>query len=261
MYYPIYSFFPGSVYENPNNPKIKFDIDKAQQLLAEAGWKDKNKDGYLVKNGKVFEVELPFSGGPSQERYLTVYQEDLKKVGIKLNLRQIDGTTNFKLGNERNFSILSMAWSGLRIPNPESSMGPGTADQPNTTNWNGIKDPKIDELCAKYNTSFDKTERVKIIREIDYIATSMQPYAFGWFGPYQRIAFHNKFGFPEPILSRTDDYLVIPILWYNDPEKAAEYEDAKKDNKLVLEQGEVDQKFWITVKEREDKGEKVTIGR
>jgi len=261
MYYPIYSFFPGSIYENPNNPKIKFDIDKAQQLLAEAGWKDKNQDGYLVKNGKVFEVELPFSGGPSQERYLTVYQEDLKKVGIKLNLRQIDGTTNFKLGNERNFSILSMAWSGLRIPNPESSMGPGTADQPNTTNWNGIKDPKIDELCAKYNTSFDKAERVKIIREIDYIATSMQPYAFGWFGPYQRIAFHNKFGFPEPILSRTDDYLVIPILWYNDPEKAAEYEDAKKDNKLVLEQGEVDQKFWITVKEREDKGEKVTIGR
>jgi microcin C transport system substrate-binding protein len=154
-----------------------------------------------------------------------------------------------------------MAWSGLRIPNPESSMGPGTADQPNTTNWNGIKDPKIDELCAKYNTSFDKAERVKIIREIDYIATSMQPYAFGWFGPYQRIAFHNKFGFPEPILSRTDDYLVIPILWYNDPEKAAEYEDAKKDNKLVMEQGEVDQKFWITVKEREDKGEKVTIGR
>jgi microcin C transport system substrate-binding protein len=261
MYYPIYSFFPGSIYENPNNPKLKFDIDKAQQLLAEAGWKDKNKDGYLVKNGKVFEVELPFSGGPSQERYLTVYQEDLKKVGIKLNLRQIDGTTNFKLGNERNFSILSMAWSGLRIPNPESSMGPGTADQPNTTNWNGIKDPKIDELCAKYNTSFDKAERVKIIREIDYIATSMQPYAFGWFGPYQRIAFHNKFGFPEPILSRTDDYLVIPILWYNDPEKAAEYEDAKKDNKLVMEQGEVDQKFWITVKEREDKGEKVTIGR
>ena len=61
-YFPIYSFFPGSIYENPNNPKIKFDIDKAQQLLADAGWKEKNSDGYLVKNGRIFEVELPFYG-------------------------------------------------------------------------------------------------------------------------------------------------------------------------------------------------------
>ena len=257
-YYPIYSFFPGSIYENPNNPKIKFDIDKAQQLLADAGWKEKNSDGYLVKNGRIFEVELPFYG-VGQDRYLTIYQEDLKKVGIKMNLRQIDGTTNFKLGNERNFSIITINWTGLRIPNPESSMGPGTADEPNTTNWPGIKDQRIDELCGKYNVSFDKTERVKIIREIDFIATSMQPYAFGWYAPYQRIAFHNKFGYPEWILSRTRDYLVIPSMWYNDPEKAAEYEDAKKNTSMQLEKGEVDNKFWLNVKEREEKGEKVTL--
>lgn len=259
-YFPTYSFFPGSVYENPKNPKIKFDIDKAQQLLAEAGWKDKNNDGYLVKGGRIFEVELPFYG-VGQDRYLTIYQEDLKKVGIKMNLRQIDGTTNFKLGNERNFSIISINWSGLRIPNPESSMGPGTADEPNTTNWPGIKDPRIDELCGQYNVSFDKAERVKIIREIDKIATSMQPYAFGWYAPYQRIAFHNKFGYPEWILSRLDDYLVIPQMWYNDPEKAAEYEDARKNTSAQMEKGEVDNKFWMNVKEREEKGEKVTIGR
>jgi microcin C transport system substrate-binding protein len=259
-YFPIYSFYPGSIYENPNNPKIKFDIDKAQQLLADAGWKDKNSDGYLVKNGKVFEVELPFYG-VGQDRYLTIYQEDLKKVGIKMNLRQIDGTTNFKLGNERSFSVITINWTGLRIPNPESSMGPGTADEPNTTNWPGIKDPRIDELCGQYNVSFDKAERVKIIREIDGIATAMQPYAFGWYAPYQRIAFHNKFGYPEWILSRTDDYLVIPIMWYNDPEKAAEYEDAKKNTTMQLEKGQIENKFWINVKDREEKGEKVTLGQ
>jgi len=258
MYFPVYSFFPGSVYENPNNPKVNFDLDKAQQLLAEAGWKEKNKDGYLVKDGKVFEYELPFYG-VGQDRYLTVYQEDLKKVGIKINLRQIDGSTNFKLGNERNYNIITINWGGLQVPNPESSMGPGTADEPNTTNWPGIKDPRINELCKKYNESFDKAERVKIIREIDFIAVSMQPYAFGWFGPYQRIAFHNKFGYPEWILPRKEDYLYIPIMWYNDPVKAAEFEDAKKNTAMQLEKGEVDQKFWMNVKEREERGEKVTL--
>ena len=138
-------------------------------------------------------------------------------------------------------------------------MGPGTADEPNTTNWPGIKDPRIDELCKKYNESFDKAERVKIIRDIDFIAVSLQPYAFGWYGPYQRIAFHNKFGYPEWMLTRIEDYLKIPILWYNDPVKAAEYQDAQKDKNMQLDKGEVDQKFWINVKDREERGEKVTL--
>ena len=252
-YFPVYSFFPGSVYENPDNPKINFDIDKAQQLLTEAGWKEKNAEGYLIKEGKIFEVELPY-GFPGAERYLTIYQEDLKKVGVKLNLRQLDGSTNFKLGNERNFDLITINWSGLAIPNPESSMGPGTADEPNTTNWPGIKDARIDELCGKYNLSFDRNERIKIIREIDFIATSMQPYVFGWYAPYQRLAFHNKFGFPKWILPRTEDYLRIPILWWNDPEKAAEYEDARKDKNIVLPKGEVDQKYWIELREKREKG-------
>lgn len=252
QYLPIYSYFPGSVYENPNNPKISFSLDSAKALLTEAGWSEKNSDGYLVKNGKVFEIDLPFDGGPGQERYLTVFQEDLKKAGIKLNLKQIDGATRFKLGNERNFTMLVTAWTGLRIPNPESSLHSNTADHPNTTNWPGIKDPRIDELCAQYNVTFDKKERIKIIREIDGIACSYFGYGFGWYGPYQRVAFHNKFGFPKWIIGRTTDYLAIPIMWYYDPEKAAEYDAAVLDKNKKLEQGEVDNKYWMDVKAQEE---------
>ncbi|MFI5144128.1 MAG: extracellular solute-binding protein [Ignavibacteria bacterium] len=248
-YSPIYSNYPGSQYENPNNPKIHFNLDSAKALLADAGWKDKNADGYLVKEGKVFELDLPFDN-PGQEKYLTVFQEDLKKVGIKLNLKQIQPETNFKLGNERNFTILVAAWGGLRIPNPESSEKSNTADQPNTTNWPGIKDKKIDELCDQYNVTFDQKERVKIIRTIDSIACSYYSYAFGWYAPYQRFAFHNKFGYPQSILTKLDDFLVAPYLWYFDPEKAAEYEAAKTDKSKKLDKGEMDNKYWINLKEK-----------
>lgn len=255
-YLPIYSYFPGSIYENPNNPKIKFNLDSAKALLTDAGWSEKNSDGYLVKNGKMFELDLPFDGGPGQERYLTVFQEDLKKAGIKLNLKQIDGATRFKLGNERNFTILVTAWTGLRIPNPESSLKSNTADQPNTTNWPGIKDKRIDELCDKYNITFDKKERVKIVREIDSIASSYFGYGFGWYGPFQRIIFHNKFGYPEWMIGRTTDYLAAPFMWYYDPEKAAEYDAAVKDKNKKLELGETDQKYWLKVKEKEEQQNK-----
>lgn len=252
QYLPIYSYFAGSIYENPNNPKIAFNLDSAKALFSEAGWTEKNSDGYLVKNGKVFEIDLPFDGGPGQERYLTVFQEDLKKAGVKLNLKQIDGATRFKLGNERNFTMLVTAWTGLRIPNPESSLKSNTADQPNTTNWPGIKDKRIDELCDQYNVTFDKKERIRIVREIDGIACSYFGYGFGWYGPYQRIAFHNKFGFPKWIIGRTTDYLAIPIMWYYDPEKAAEYDAAVQDKNKKLELGEVDNKYWMDVKAKEE---------
>jgi microcin C transport system substrate-binding protein len=128
-----------------------------------------------------------------------------------------------------------MAWTGLRVPNPESSLHSNTADQPNTTNWPGIKDKRIDELCAQYNVSFDKKERIKIVREIDGIACSYFGYGFGWDAPYQRIAFHNKFGYPQWILPRTYDFLFTTTLWWYDPEKAAEYDAVKADpNKKIV---------------------------
>lgn len=225
-YFLTYSFFPGSVYENPDNPKMKYDFDEAVRLLAEAGWTTKNDQGYLVKNGQVLTLELPYTKGA--DRYLTIFQEDCKKAGINLILREIDGTTNFKLGNERNFNMITINWSGLSIPNPESSMGPGTADAQNSTNWPGIKNDRINELCEAYNIEFDREKRIQLIREIDKIATEMQPYAFGWYAPYQRIAFHNKFGYPEWMISRTGNYLTLVSIWYNDPEKLARYEEAKK---------------------------------
>jgi microcin C transport system substrate-binding protein len=256
-YLPIYSNFPGSIYENPNNPKVKFDIEEARRLLTEAGYTEKNSDGYLVKDGRVVEFEIVFQQG--QDRYFTIFQEDCKKVGIKINLRQVDGSTRFKLGNERNFQVIPANWSGLRVPNPESSMKSNTADEPNTTNWPGIKNERIDQLCDQYNVTFDQKERVRIIREIDSIAANMHAYAFGWYGPYQRIAYHNKFGYPDWYLPRVSDHYSVAILWWNDPEKAAEYDDAVKDKNLTMQGADVDQKFWVDVKAREEKGEAVTL--
>lgn len=256
-YYLTYSFYPGSVYENPDNPKLAYDFNEAVRLLAEAGWSQKNNQGFLVKDGQVLTLELPYVRGA--DRFLTIFQEDCKNAGINLILREIDGTTNFKLGNERNFNMIMINWGGLVIPNPESSMGPGTADEPNTTNWPGIKSERIDELCRLYNVEYDREERIKIVREIDKIATEMQPYAFGWYAPYQRIAFQNKFGYPDWMLTRTGDYLTLVSIWYNDPEKYAEYEDAKKDKALTMEKGEVDNKYWMDVKKKRERGEQVQL--
>lgn len=245
----LYSYYANSPYENPDDIRIDYNFDEGVKLLAEAGYSQKNADGYLVKDGKVFEVELPY-GNPSLEKFLTVYQEDLKKAGVKLNLKQVDGTTNFKLGNERNFTMLVSAWGGLRYPNPQTSFSTSSAKADNSTNWPGIADPRIDVLIEKYNKEFSRSERIKLIREIDKIATDYIGYAFTWYYPAERIAFHDKFGFPKGMLTKTGDYLTAPGLWYFDPERNAKFEEAKKDNKIVLEKFPPEEKYWMDVKKQ-----------
>ena len=57
-YTEMNSYFPGSVYENPDNPKNAYDPQTAVKLLADAGWKERDSQGRLVKNGKPLVVEF-----------------------------------------------------------------------------------------------------------------------------------------------------------------------------------------------------------
>src|SRR5262249_16319911 len=79
------SFEPGGIYENPTNPKVRYSPEKAEELLDAAGWKqvNRNTDGWLVKDGVVFELTL-FYASKAFERVLTLLQENLKEIGIKL---------------------------------------------------------------------------------------------------------------------------------------------------------------------------------
>src|SRR6185295_13279294 len=121
-YTEMNSYFPGSVYENPDNPRNAFDPKQALQLLAEAGWKDRDSQGRLIKNGKPLEVELlyPYK---SWDPHLTIFQEDLRKVGITLNLRLVTPETQFQLAGQHRFQMSFGGWGGLVFPNPESEFG------------------------------------------------------------------------------------------------------------------------------------------
>lgn len=261
-YKPSKSQFSATVYENPNNPRITYNLDSAILLLDEAGWSQKNSEGYRVKDGKVFSVDLSFTQ-PSQERYLTIYQEDLKKAGVKLNLKQVDPTTQFKIGNQRNFEIILVAWAGQTPPSHEFNLTSKMADDTNSTNWPGIKIKEVDDLVARYNVEESKEERVKITRQIDSLIYAIRPYVYGWYADYTRLEWLNKFGYPPYIVARFDDYYsgVEPSIfqmWWVDPEKLAAYNEALKGGTIEVDKT-VDNTFWLDVAARENKGEIIKI--
>lgn len=238
------SFYPNSPYENPENPKMRYDPDKAVELLEEAGWLQKNRDseGWLVKNGKRFEVSLNLTQ-KSSERIYTVLQEDLKDVGIKLNLKLVTWATDIKEVGERNFEISARAYSGIMFPNPESSMHSKFADLNNNNNIWGFKNARVDEICEKYPLMFKASERIAAVKEIDKIATEEHLYALGWFAAHTRLLYWNKFGMPDYVLSKTSDERSLLSTWWFDSEKEEALRKARQDGtKLPIEKEEV--RWW-----------------
>ena len=164
QYLPDNSYFPGSVYENPNDPKVPYEPDTAIKLLAEAGWKDRDAQGRLTKGGQPLEVEMLYDD-KQLETFLTVYQDDLRKVGINLNLRLVTPETMFKLvRGDRQYQTTIIAWGGQVFPDPEGEYQSSLADVNNTNNITGFKDPKIDQIIETYNKTFDQQKRVGLIK-------------------------------------------------------------------------------------------------
>ena len=247
MYYNEYSMmnslYSGSAHENPANEQVVYSPKKAVKLLKEAGYNTRNNDGWLVHDdGRILRFEI---GIPKGVDYMvTPVQQMMKDYGIDMQIKYIDGNANWKNLMERNFTIFMQNWTGLVFPNPETSLKSSLADENNTNNIGGFKNDRVDELLVEYDVTFKQAHRVEIIREIDGIYSNIHPAAWGIARNYQRIAYWDKFGYPEYMVTRYGgDYRTVFTLWWYEPEKEAALEAAMANNS-DLPTGEIDVKYW-----------------
>ncbi|MBK9248470.1 MAG: hypothetical protein IPM69_10240 [Ignavibacteria bacterium] len=249
-YFTTDSHHDNSVFESPESPVVRFNPELAASLLKEAGYTTKNSDGILMKNGKPFVLEF---GIPKQvEKFVLIYQKDLRTAGIDLQLKVQDGNTLFKNAMARNFTIWWQSWTGLLTPNPETSYLSTLADKEDNNNIAGFKNPRVDALCNQYDTTFTRKEQIKIIQEIDKIIGETYADALSWYPKGIRIAYWNKFGMPESVLGRFTQfgYLDLTIFgtWWYDAEKAKALEEAKKSGgSMPIGKETVD--YWKNFKE------------
>lgn len=90
---PSYGVCDGLPWDNPANAIKDNDIQKAINLLEEAGWKDADGDGVREKDGLKAEFTIVYPASRSIRQYLALATADmLKKIGIRA---RVAGKANF----------------------------------------------------------------------------------------------------------------------------------------------------------------------
>ncbi|MDD5015816.1 MAG: ABC transporter substrate-binding protein, partial [Atribacterota bacterium] len=77
----------------PEEYKISFNLDKAKEIMDEAGWKDTDGDGILEKGGDKFVANLWIENTSVFRKVAEVAQEQLRKLGIDAKITQYDSIT------------------------------------------------------------------------------------------------------------------------------------------------------------------------
>lgn len=158
---------------------LPHDPAKAKELLAEAGWTDSDGDGWLDKDGKRFEFRLVTNtANPRRADAVVFVQQDLKKVGIKVNIEKREVTTFFDDLRNKNFEACLAGWSAGLFVDPAEIWGSPTPERPKPFNHCSYSDPRVDELIEIGLKTQDLEEEKRCWREMQRIIYEDQPYTF-----------------------------------------------------------------------------------
>ena len=170
-----------SDYADPTVPAIEFDPKKASQLLKSAGWSDKDKNGWLEKTIQGVKKEFHFTlivSNPESEKYLTLYQEDLKQAGIKLNLKFLDWTSFLRLLDDKNFDTVMLGWSGSSVDLDPKQIWHSKSAQHKGSNFISYFNPKVDSLIDKGRSQLNRKKRIKTFKQVYRLIAEDVPYIF-----------------------------------------------------------------------------------
>ncbi len=186
-------FFMDTSYYDSKIKPLPFSVETAVRLLAEAGWKDKNGDGILEKDGVNFEFTiLSVSSSEIQQRMLPIIKEDMAKAGIVMNIRTVEWSVYVQRLESKSFEVCVLGWSMGFESDPYQIWHSSGADAPASSNHISFKNKEADRLIEEIRVSFDIEKRIRLCHEFHQLIHEEQPYTF-LISPYSLIAQNRRY--------------------------------------------------------------------
>jgi microcin C transport system substrate-binding protein len=217
-------------YTNKSIRARDFDLEKAEEYFAAAGWSERGPDGIRVKDGQRMAIVLPYSTQLHTDR-LVVLREEAKKAGVDLQLNLLDGAAFYKNIIEKNHQAAWMSWSVNLRPSFWQHFHSDNAHKAQTNNITNSDDPEMDALIDRYQDSDDASERAELARTLDMKVHEMGIFIPSYYVPYIRHGYWRWIKLPDWHGTRLSDILFDPmylsLFWIDEDEKTRTLEAMK----------------------------------
>lgn len=184
--YVLYGFgavisgpFPNHLwYYNPKVKPLSYDLQRARELLTEAGWKDRDGDGILDKDGKPFRFKLITNSGNEIRKDVGVLvQRQLRELGVDVTFETYEWSIFLKnFINARYFDACILGW-GLS-PDPDDYMIWHSSQIEKGFNFISYSNPEADRLWEEGRKEYDVEKRKRIYWRLHELIAEDQPYTF-----------------------------------------------------------------------------------
>ena len=136
--------------------------DTAKALLQ----KVVQKQPGLVNSDGTITLSYKTSSDPTRIRLATIYQSQLKQIGIDLKIQSYDWGTFYNDIKQGRFQLYSLAWVGVKSPDIFQYVFASDAIPPNGANRGRYRSAIADKLIAEAAQTDDLAEQAKQYRQL-----------------------------------------------------------------------------------------------
>jgi peptide/nickel transport system substrate-binding protein len=159
---------------NGDVPAYEHDPEQAKQILDAAG--------YPAVNGVRFHITMKTSTDANTRLMVAVMQQQLREVGIALDIRSFEFATFFSDVQHGAFQMYGLRWiGGNEDPDIFEYAFHSSKFPPNGANRNYYSNPKVDSLIDRARSEIDPNVRKPLYAEVQSILAQDLPYINLWY--------------------------------------------------------------------------------
>ena len=161
----------------PDVPQFPHDLERAKQLLDEAGYPDPDGNGPLPR----VRLSLKTSTDEFFRLQATVIQQDLSKAGIDIDVRGYEFATFYADVLSGNVQMYTLQWVGVTDPDMLRRLYHSKQAPPVGFNRTYYSNPEVDRLIDLATTSLTDEDRRKYYGEVQKIVAADVPAVSLWY--------------------------------------------------------------------------------
>jgi peptide/nickel transport system substrate-binding protein len=151
------------------------DTDAAATLLDEAGWAERDADGYRVKDGERLTLDFPVSTNqsiPAEQSLFEQIQADARTAGFEVRLHPLDLSSWYGALAENDYDLVSAPYTKvgpdvLRILYHSASIEPAPSGY--FANLAQVDDPALDDLLTRASATSNPDDRKSLYEQAQRI--------------------------------------------------------------------------------------------